>query len=73
VTAPEKPSRRVVLGAAGALLLVGAFSLVMSLLAENGRWPVLPPGALRGVDLVAGFAAAAALVVYLARRRGPAP
>ena len=57
------------LGAAAALLFVGAFSLVMSLLAEDGRWPLLPPGALRGVDLVAGFAAAAALVVYLSRRR----
>jgi hypothetical protein len=46
------------------------FSLVMSLLAEDGRWPQLPSGALRGVDLVAGFAVAVALLVVLAVRRG---
>ena len=74
MTTPEAPQRpaRVVLAVAAALLVVGAFSVVMSLLAEDGRWPRLPPGALRGVDLVAGFVAAAALVAYLAGRRGPA-
>jgi hypothetical protein len=63
-------AKRIALLAAGALLAVGVFSLVMSLLAEDGRWPQLPPGALRGVDLVAGFAVAVALLVVLAVRRG---
>jgi len=54
---------------AGALAAIGIFSLVMSLLAEDGRWPLLPAGALRGVDLVAGFAVAIALVVSLWRVR----
>lgn len=62
--------RRPVLLAASALLAIGLFSLVMSLLAENDRWPQLPPGALRGVDLVAGFAVAIALVLVLAFKRG---
>lgn len=55
--------------AAGALVAIGLFSLVMSLLAEDGRWPLLPAGALRGVDLVAGFAVAIALIVSLWRVR----
>ena len=55
--------------AAGLLVSVGLFSLNMSLLAENDRWPLLPAGALRGTDLVAGFIVALALVVLLARKK----
>jgi hypothetical protein len=65
-------TKRAVLVAAGGLLGVGLFSLVMSLLAENDRWPQLPPGALHNVDLVAGFAVAVALVLVLALKRGSA-
>ena len=54
---------------AGVLLVaVGLFSLVMSLLAEDSRWPQLAPGSLRGVDLAAGFAVAIVLIVLLARK-----
>ncbi|MDQ2979969.1 MAG: hypothetical protein M3R62_12190 [Acidobacteriota bacterium] len=53
---------------AGALVAVGLFSLAFSLLAENGLWPELPPGALHNVDLVAGFLAALGLVALLLRR-----
>ena len=48
-----------------ALLSIGAFSLVFSLLAENGLWPELPPGALHDTDLVAGFLSAFGLLVAL--------
>lgn len=57
--------------AAGILVAIGLFSLVMSLLAENDRWPLLPPGALRGVDLVAGFVVALVLIFLLARKKSP--
>jgi hypothetical protein len=60
--------KRIALLSAVLLAAVGLFSLVMSLLAEDSRWPQLPPGSLRGVDLVAGFAVAIALIAILARR-----
>lgn len=65
--------RRLALAAAAALVGLSLFSLVFSLLAENGRWPELRPGALHDTDLVAGFAAAIGIVLLLAfaRRREP--
>ena len=65
-------AKRVGLLAAVLLVTVGVFSLVMSLLAEDSRWPQLPPGSLRGVDLAAGFAVGIGLVLVLAFRRGRA-
>lgn len=53
-----------------ALAALSLFSLGFSLLAERGLWPELPPGALHDTDLVAGFAAAAALAALLLFDRG---
>ncbi|HYK42944.1 MAG TPA: hypothetical protein VE007_11190 [Thermoanaerobaculia bacterium] len=65
------PRSRFALRCAVALLSIGAFSLVFSLLAENGLWPELPPGSLHNTDLAAGFLAAAGLVVLLILDRDP--
>lgn len=60
------PRARFARGCAIALLGIGTFSIVFSVLAENGLWPELPPGALHDVDLAAGFLAALGLVIALA-------
>ena len=49
-----------------ALVSVGAFSILFSVLAENGLWPELPPGTLHNTDLIAGFLAAIGLLAALA-------
>jgi len=48
-----------------ALVSVGAFSILFSVLAENGLWPELPPGTLHNTDLIAGFLSAAGLLAAL--------
>ena len=65
MTARSRFARRCAL----ALVCIGLFSLVFSLLAENGLWPELPPGTLHNTDLAAGFAAAVGLVALLALDR----
>ena len=60
------PKSRFALRCAWALAAVGTFSVVFSVLAENGRWPELPPGTLHNVDLAAGVLAALGLVIALA-------
>ena len=60
------PRARFARGCAIALLAIGTFSLVFSVLAENGLWPELPPGTFHDVDLAAGFLAALGLVIALA-------
>ena len=60
-----KPPRfGVRLAAVGAILLA-LFSAVSTWLITTGRWPELPPGALRDVDLWAGLAFLALLVLSL--------
>jgi hypothetical protein len=62
-------SRRLLRTGAIALIALGLFSLIFSLLAERGLWPRLRAGALHDTDLVAGFAAVVGWVILLARRR----
>jgi hypothetical protein len=62
MTPRSRLARRIAL----ALISIGAFSLVFSLLAENGLWPELPPGSLHNTDLAAGFLAAIGLLLLLA-------
>ncbi|MGH9364893.1 MAG: hypothetical protein ACRD1B_06460 [Thermoanaerobaculia bacterium] len=63
-----KPPRfGVRLAAAGAILLA-AFSALATWLIDTGRWPELPPGALRDVDLWAGLAFLALVLFFLLRR-----
>jgi hypothetical protein len=64
------PRAKFVRVSAVALAALSLFSLGFSLLAERGLWPELPPGALHDTDLVAGFAAAAALAALLLFDRG---
>ena len=52
------------LAVAGATLLA-LFSALATWLIYTGRWPELPPGVLRDVDLWAGLVFFAALVLYL--------
>lgn len=60
-----KPPRfGVRLAVAGAILLA-LFSALATWAIYAGRWPELPPGALRDVDLWAGLVFLAALVLYL--------
>ena len=56
-----------------ALLLFAAFSFFATRAITSGRWPDLPPGALRDVDLWTGLLFLAALVLYLLfpQRRRP--
>jgi hypothetical protein len=68
-----KPPRfGVRLAVAGALLLA-LFSAVSTWLITTGRWPQLPPGAFRDVDIWAGLIFLAALILYLLlpQRRRP--
>lgn len=64
------------LAVAGATLLA-LFSALATWLIYTGRWPELPPGVLRDVDLWAGMVFLAALVVWLLfskdRLRPPSP
>jgi hypothetical protein len=54
------------LAAAAALALwLALFSVLATLGAEAGLWPLPPPGALRGLELPAGFLAALALIAWL--------
>jgi hypothetical protein len=48
-----------------ALVSVGAFSILFSVLAENGLWPELPPGTLHNTDLIAGFLSGVGLLAAL--------
>jgi hypothetical protein len=60
-----KPPRfGVRLAVAGALLLA-AFSALSTWLITTNRWPQLPPGALRDVDIWAGLVFLAAFILYL--------
>jgi hypothetical protein len=60
-----KPPRfGVRLAVAGAILLA-LFSALATWAIYAGRWPELPPGALRDVDLWAGLVFLAALLVFL--------
>jgi hypothetical protein len=60
-----KPPRfGVRLAVAGAFLLA-LFSAVSTWLITTGRWPQLPPGALRDVDIWAGLIFLAALILYI--------
>jgi hypothetical protein len=67
------PRARFLRFASIALLSIGLFSLVFSLLAENGLWPGLPSGALHGTDRIAGFVAAIGLVIVLAKKNRSEP
>ncbi|MEP6802164.1 MAG: hypothetical protein ABJC07_09525 [Acidobacteriota bacterium] len=68
---------------AALIVALGLFSLFFSLLAERGRWPQLPPGALHNTDLAAGCVVALGLLWVLLREKkgdpaierpaGPAP
>ncbi|MEO8432025.1 MAG: hypothetical protein ABI592_10990 [Acidobacteriota bacterium] len=60
------PRRGFVRASLAALAALGLFSLVFSLLAERGKWPELPPGALHDTDLAAGFVSAVALAAIFA-------
>ena len=66
------PTSRFAFRCAVALVAIGVFSVVFSVLAENGLWPELPPGTLHDVDLAAGFLTALGLVIALAFGK-PAP
>jgi hypothetical protein len=60
----RRPRSGVLLAIAG-LLLLALFSAISTWLIYAGRWPELPPGALRNVDLWAGIAFLAAVVLWL--------
>jgi hypothetical protein len=60
----KRPRSGVFLAIAG-LVLLALFSAITTWLIDRGRWPELPPGALRNVDLWAGIAFLAALVLWL--------
>jgi len=60
----RRPRSGVLLAIAG-LLLLALFSAISTWLIGCGRWPELPPGALRDVDLWAGIAFLAAVVLWL--------
>ena len=62
------PDRRNLLRAAGLLLWLALFAALYTAGELAGLWPDLPPGALRDLDLVAGFAGATALCVRLILR-----
>lgn len=63
-----RPPRFGVLLAAAVAILLAAFSALSTWLIYTGRWPELPPGALRDVDLWAGLIFLAALALYLGFR-----
>jgi len=67
------PRARFLRFASIALVSIGLFSLIFSLLAENGLWPELAPGTLHGSDRIAGFLAAIGLVIYLAKAKPTSP
>jgi len=54
------------LAVAGALWL-GLFSFLFTLGAQLKTWPELPAGSLRGMDLAAGLAAGAAILLVLVK------
>ena len=54
--------RRLTTAVAAGLVWLALFSLVYTLGDEIGAWPNLPPGSFQGVDQVAGFAGATALL-----------
>jgi len=56
------------LAAAGAVA-VALFSALATWLVVNGRWPQLPPGALRDVDLWAGLVFLGLFVFLMLFRR----
>ena len=60
------------LAVAGAILFV-LFSSLATWAIYSGHWPELPPGALRNIDLWAGFLFLAALITWLllSQRRRP--
>ena len=60
----SRPRSGVLLAVAG-LVLLALFSAISTWLITTGRWPELPPGALRDVDLWAGIAFLAAVVLWL--------
>ena len=60
----RRPRFGVLLAIAGSLLLA-LFTAVSTWLITAGRWPELPPGALRNVDLFAGIVFFAAVVLWL--------
>jgi hypothetical protein len=57
--------RRSTTAVAAGLVWLALFSLLYTLGDEIGAWPNLPPGSFQGVDLVAGFAGAVALLTAL--------
>lgn len=59
---PPRPWVRISIAAA---LLFAAFSFFATRAITSGRWPQLPPGALRDVDLWTGLLFLAALVLFL--------
>jgi len=65
------PDRKSLLRAAGLLLWLALFAALYTAGELAGLWPDLPPGALRDLDLAAGFAGAAALCIWLLRRGRP--
>jgi len=70
---PEKRTRDPFRLAVFALGWLAAFALLFTLGEGLGVWPLAPPAALRGSDLVAGAAFAALLLFLLllaVRRRG---
>jgi len=60
----KRPRSGVLLAVAGAVLLA-LFSALATWLITTNRWPELPPGALRDLDLWAGIVFFAALVLWL--------
>lgn len=65
------PDRRSLLRAAGLLLWLALFAALYTAGELAGLWPDLPPGALRDLDLAAGFAGTAALCIWLICRGTP--
>jgi hypothetical protein len=57
--------RRLALLLAALALWLALFSALATLGAQAGLWPLPPPGAFRGLEMPAGFLAAAALLAWL--------